>query len=103
MLLAIDVGNTETVVGVFVASVPDDGPRDPGELAGLLHHWRISTRLDRTVDEHALLLRELLSSAGLAFPGDKEAASAESMIDGAVLSSSVPPMTPKLREMVERW
>ena len=55
MLLAIDVGNTETVIGLFAADDPDDGPPprgsgvgigtelDPTAPRGLTHHWRLST------------------------------------------------------------
>lgn len=101
MLLAIDVGNTQTVVGVFSSDAPSP-VRPVGELAGLAHHWRLSTRRDRTVDEHAMLLRELLASAGLAVDGSQNGRASEA-IDGVVLSSSVPPVTPVLREMVDRW
>src|SRR5438067_12971804 len=50
-LLAVDVGNTNTVVGVF---------RD-GELAA---HWRIQTVAERTSDEYAVLLKTLLDMEG---------------------------------------
>ncbi|HEX3981717.1 MAG TPA: type III pantothenate kinase, partial [Acidimicrobiales bacterium] len=64
MLLAIDVGNTETVVGLFAdddhESTGGTGPRDGSEPTGLAHHWRLSTVAERTADEHALLLTQLL-------------------------------------------
>ncbi len=47
-LLAIDVGNTHTVLGVY------EGPR-------LLQHWRIQTSADRTADEYGVLIKALLS------------------------------------------
>src|SRR6185503_9688422 len=50
-LLAVDVGNTNTVLGIF---------RD-GELAA---HWRISTVAERTSDEYAVLMKTLLDIAG---------------------------------------
>ena len=57
MLLAIDVGNTETVVGLFAddpaAPVDESVPRDGTEPVGLAHHWRLSTVDVRTADEHA--------------------------------------------------
>ena len=69
MLLAIDVGNTETVVGLFAddlgAPLGDTGPRDGNEPTGLAHHWRLSTVAERTADEHALLLTQLLDLDGL--------------------------------------
>ena len=73
MLLAIDVGNTETVIGLFV---PRGARRRPApardrhrarrttRAAGLRHHWRLSTVADRTPDEHALLLTQLLDLDG---------------------------------------
>jgi type III pantothenate kinase len=54
MLLVVDVGNTNTVLGVF---------RDK-ELRG---HWRIETRKGRTADEYAATLHSLMSLAGLSF------------------------------------
>ncbi len=81
MLLAIDVGNTETVVGVF---------RDE-ELAS---RWRIHTSPDRTADELALLFSGFLAQAGLSF--DKN-------VTGVVMSSVVPRATESLREMVSHY
>ncbi|MDW8103980.1 MAG: type III pantothenate kinase, partial [Armatimonadota bacterium] len=52
MLLALDVGNTNIVVGVF------DGQR-------LVEHWRVRTDRERTADEHGLLLTHLLQYASL--------------------------------------
>ena len=80
MLLAIDVGNTQTVVGLY------DG-------AELVDHWRIATNADRTSDEHALLISEFLSLEGFAFEDVK----------GIVVSSGVPPIRAFLREMTERY
>ena len=78
MLLAIDVGNTETVIGLFSLTAPTTSPcrrgerrvrhrrrADPPEPAGLTHHWRLSTVPDRTPDEHAVLLTQLLDLEGL--------------------------------------
>jgi len=69
MLLAMDVGNTETVIGLF-------GPETPGapdamgfaratDERGLAFHWRISTVAERTPDEHAMVLTQLLDLEGL--------------------------------------
>lgn len=92
MLLAIDVGNTQTVVGMF-------GPGTaPGvELApdhGLIHHWRVSTDPERTPDEYALVLRQLL---------ELEGHRADEIVTGMAISSVVPRATAALRAMVERW
>ena len=64
MLLAIDVGNTQTVLGLYEA--------DSGATAadtGLVDHWRIRTDHDRTSDEHAVLIRNLLRQSGLDLEG----------------------------------
>jgi type III pantothenate kinase len=81
MLLAIDVGNTETVVGVF---------RDE-ELAW---RWRMATVPDRTADELALLFGGFLQQQELSFDRN---------VTAVVLSSVVPSATQALREMVRRY
>jgi type III pantothenate kinase len=101
VLLAIDVGNTETVVGLF--STGDDDTPPPGsrpappvppEPAGLSHHWRLSTVDDRTPDEHALLLSQLLDLDGM---------DVAEVVTGIAVTSSVPRVTTALRDMAERW
>jgi type III pantothenate kinase len=98
MLLAIDVGNTETVVGLFADDVTeplgDTGPRDGNEPTGLAHHWRLSTVAERTADEHALLLTQLLDLDGLQI---------DDTVSGIAVTSSVPLVTANLRQMVARW
>ena len=101
MLLAIDVGNTETVVGLFSTGegdMPPPGSRPappvPPEPAGLTHHWRLSTVDDRTPDEHALLLSELLDLDGM---------DVAEVVTGVGVTSSVPRVTTALREMAARW
>lgn len=81
MLLAIDVGNTETVLGVF---------RDE-ELAW---RWRMATVPDRTADELALLFGGFLEQQGLSFDRN---------VTGVILSSVVPSATSALRDMVSRY
>jgi type III pantothenate kinase len=76
MLLAVDVGNTESVFGVY------DGDK-------LLARWRISTEASKTADEHAALFRTLLGSAGIDFHS----------IDAVCMSCVVPPMQGALEEM----
>jgi len=76
MLLVIDVGNTETVLGVF------DGP----ELAA---HWRVSTVPGRTRDEYRLLLGGMLEMEGYS----------RSKLSGVAVSSVVPPATHALRNV----
>ncbi|MGV8073975.1 MAG: type III pantothenate kinase [Syntrophobacteraceae bacterium] len=53
MLLAMDVGNTNTVLGLF------EGDR-------ILQDWRIRTEVNTTVDEYGILLRSLFESSGIA-------------------------------------
>ena len=81
MLLAVDVGNTETVVGVF-------------REEELVSRWRIHTSPERTADELALLFGGFMAQAGLSF--DKN-------VTGVVLSSVVPRATEAMRDMVSRY
>jgi len=81
VLLTIDVGNTQTVVGIF------DGE-------DLVDHWRVSSVEERTADEWALLTGEFLQMAGLSF---------SKQVTGVAISSGVPRVTQALRDMVERY
>ncbi|MDA8292086.1 MAG: type III pantothenate kinase [Actinomycetota bacterium] len=109
MLLALDVGNTQTVVGIFDDLLPAPSPgRVGGELDGLVHHWRIATVADRTADEHALLVSDLLRLAGIVVPGGVSSSFAAGVapvgtVDGIVVCSSVPSVTAALRLTAERW
>ena len=76
MLLTIDIGNTNTVLGVF-----------RGEE--LIANWRLTTARTQTVDEYGVLTRNLFSLAGLN----------QEMIGGVMISSVVPPMNWTLAEM----
>lgn len=80
MLLVIDVGNTQTVFGLY----------DYEELAG---HWRIATDAKRTTDETGILVREMFNFTGI----DVKA------IDGAVISCVVPPLLHAATRMCERY
>ena len=95
MLLAIDVGNTQTVIGLF-GREPDGsgGASGTGAERDLLDHWRISTNADRTSDELALLVQEFLGFHGFSFDED---------VDGVALCSSVPSITAAVREMTQRY
>lgn len=109
LLLAIDVGNTQMVVGVFSEVAIDHAAREAGEIPGLIEHWRVATVRERTADELALILRELAALADLQLPMRNHATATrvevdlESMIDGIAISSSVPTQTSALREMAERY
>ncbi len=81
MLLTIDVGNTNTVLGVF------DGDE-------LLEHWRIATDPVRTADELAVILQGLLSQSALSKVPD---------ISGVALCSTVPSVLHEMREMFTRY
>ena len=105
MLLAIDVGNTQTVIGAFDDSAPGhDEDRLPGELPGLAHSWRISTVGGRTADEHSVIVGQLLTTEGIVLGASRDVVSAGDRpartIDGVVVSSSVPSVTAALRQMV---
>jgi type III pantothenate kinase len=81
VLLAIDVGNSTTVVGTFQGDE-------------LRHHWRLSTHAGETADELAVKLAGLLRFAGLDLRDD---------IDGAIVSSVVPDVTETLRRAARRY
>jgi type III pantothenate kinase len=105
VLLALDVGNTETVIGLFEETA-ENTPRPPtpigdegGELPDLRYHWRVATEPERTADEHALLLVDLLRLVGIDVRGDE----LFRHISGLAVSSSVPGVTAALRRMVARW
>lgn len=76
MLLTIDVGNTNTVLGVF-----------RGEE--LIANWRLTTARAQTVDEYGVLTRNLFSFAGLN----------QQEVSGVIISSVVPPVNWTLTEM----
>jgi type III pantothenate kinase len=98
MLLAMDVGNTETLIGLFGPQAPD-APDAMGfaratDERGLAFHWRISTIAERTPDEHAMVLTQLL---------DLEGIDLRTAISAMAISSSAPAVTTQLRRMANRW
>src|SRR5271167_4449511 len=90
MLLVIDVGNTNTVLGVFEARAEDSGPQKPRRL---IAHWRVTTNKAQTVDEYGVLFRNLFAMNRI------EVAT----VQGIVISSVVPPLDSTLREVSERY
>src|ERR1700690_2708629 len=90
MLLVLDVGNTNTVLGVF-----EPKPGEPGvaHYGRLIAHWRVSTTKTQTVDEYGVLFRNLFAMNGLEV----------SSVQGTVISSVVPPLDSTLREVCERY
>ncbi|MFO7892842.1 MAG: type III pantothenate kinase [Longimicrobiales bacterium] len=79
MILTFDIGNTDTVLGIF----HDDE---------LVADWRLSTHPQRTVDEYGLLLRSILRESAVE-PGD---------VTGAAVASVVPPLTRALARACRR-
>ena len=80
MLLAADIGNTQSHMGLF-------------EGDELVQHWRFATRVDATADELAVGVSTLLALRGL------EAGT----VDGTIVSSVVPQLTPEYQGMSERY
>ena len=105
MLLVLDVGNTNTVLGVYsrrplpqVVPPPRvSGKLTPrsigGEFQHLIANWRVVTQRASTVDEYGVLFRNLFSMAGVDF----------NAVTGIVISSVVPPLDPTLRQVCERY
>jgi type III pantothenate kinase len=80
MLLTIDVGNTNTVLGVF-------------REKELVAHWRLTTARDQTVDEYGILTRNLLALAKIE----------QRDIHAVIISSVVPPLNGTLAETSRRY
>jgi type III pantothenate kinase len=80
MLLSIDVGNTQSHIGVF-------------DSDALVAHWRFATAVEETADELAVRVSALTALESLAL-GE---------IDGAIVSSVVPQLTPEYAAMCERY
>jgi type III pantothenate kinase len=80
MLLAIDIGNTNVVLGVF------DGK-------SLVANWRVGTKTQITPDEYAMVLKDLFNFEGLEFK----------QIDGVIISTVVPPLLPVMTEMSKKY
>lgn len=80
MILVMDVGNTNIVLGVY------------GEER-LLHHWRLETDRNKTEDEFGMQIKMLLNDVGLKFEE----------IDGIIMSSVVPPIMFSLERMCQKY
>jgi type III pantothenate kinase len=80
VLLAIDVGNTQTHIGAF-------------EGEELVEHWRFGTDVEATADELAIRVSSVLELRGLSF-GE---------IDGSIVSSVVPTLSPEYAQMASRY
>jgi type III pantothenate kinase len=95
MLLAIDVGNTNAVLGLYRPIPPEAGTAatphrfHPEPVA----HWRITTPDEQTADEFGVLLRSLFESSQLAL----------SVVTGICIASVVPPAEGTLRHVCEAY
>jgi len=99
MLLVLDVGNTNTVLGVFarVAKVAPSASRgaeaESQHYELLVANWRVATIATQTVDEYGVLFRNLFAMDNLEAKG----------IHGIVISSVVPPLDSTLAQVCERY
>lgn len=80
MLLAIDIGNTNVVLGVF-------------DKERLVENWRVGTNAQITPDEYAMIFKDLFGFAGLEFK----------QITGVIISTVVPPLLPVMVEMSRKY
>ena len=80
MIFVLDVGNTNTVIGVY-------------ENDELKHHWRIETSRNKTEDEFGMLIKALLEHVGLIFQD----------FEGIIISSVVPPIMAALERMCVKY
>ena len=80
MILAVDVGNTHTVAGLY-------------ERQDLAYHWRFVTEAERTADEYGVLLQSLFTARGLSL----------SCVAGIIVSSVVPAMVKTLEDLAQTY
>jgi type III pantothenate kinase len=85
MLLVLDVGNTNTVLGVFAQTT--------AQPEQLIANWRVATIATQTVDEYGVLFRNLFAMDNLEVKS----------VRGIVISSVVPPLDSTLRQVCERY
>jgi len=80
LILVVDVGNTNIVLGIYKG-------------AELAHHWRLGTNRSGTTDEYAMLVYNLFRYADITFE----------QIEGVIISSVVPPLLHPLEQLCERY
>ncbi|WP_144553625.1 type III pantothenate kinase [Peribacillus simplex] len=80
MIFVLDVGNTNTVLGVYDEDI-------------LKYHWRIETNRHKTEDEYGMVMKSLLQHEGLSFD----------QFDGIIISSVVPPIMFALERMCKKY
>ncbi len=96
MLLVMDVGNTNTVLGVFERVAHRSGDDVTSEVARyekLVANWRVGSHLNHTVDEYGVIFRNLFSMDSLEV----------SDVQGIIIASVVPPLDSVLRLVCERY
>src|SRR6202158_2009290 len=92
MLLVLDVGNTNTVLGVFAKAARHGGAASqPYEV--MVANWRVATIATQTVDEYGVLFRNLFAMDKIEVKG----------VNGIIISSVVPPVDSTLRQVCERY
>ncbi|MFD0717152.1 type III pantothenate kinase [Paenibacillus sp. GCM10027626] len=80
MILVVDVGNTNIVLGIYKKQT-------------LLHHWRLSTNRSGTVDEYGVMIHNLFHIAGVKLQ----------QIEGVIISSVVPPLMRTLEQLCRQY
>ena len=99
MLLVMDVGNSNTVLGLYASqlnpapgaySKDKDKDKAPSQL---LAHWRVATIKTHTVDEYGVLFRNLFGLSGIEVHN----------VRGIIISSVVPPLDSTLRQVCEQY
>ena len=80
MLLAIDIGNTNIVLGLY-------------QDKQLITHWRLATQAERTADEYGVIISQLVGYAGFAVD----------QVDAIAVSCVVPPMLTTAQELAQKF
>jgi type III pantothenate kinase len=91
MLLALDVGNTNTVLGLY--SIDTGSNASVADSAKLIAHWRVSTHRTQTADEYGVLFTNLFNMHGLS----------TSQVQHIIISSVVPPVESTLSQVCESY
>lgn len=99
MLLALDVGNTNTVLGLYRLDEDSAAPAAEGEKAlpdtanQLVAHWRVTTHRTQTSDEYGVLFVNLFNMQGISVD----------QVRHIIISSVVPPVESTLRRVCEKY
>jgi type III pantothenate kinase len=95
MLLALDVGNTNTVLGLYrISPDPSAPPAAPSENdRELVAHWRVTTHRTQTSDEYGVLFVNLFQMSGISVD----------QVHYIIISSVVPPVESTLRQVCEKY